>query len=85
MTLAKGCARYLVNFVRAQGGSGEDLAPLHSLDNFRVLGPAVGHFTTGHDFPAEDTKGPDVRLGGEPGVVEHFWRRPLDGELGTTV
>ena len=33
------------------------------------------------DLPAEDSEGPDVRLGGEAGVVEDLWRRPLDGEL----
>ena len=37
------------------------------------------------DLPAEDSEGPDVWLGGESGVVEHLWRRPLDGELGAAV
>ena len=36
-------------------------------------------------LPAEDSEGPDVRLGGEASVVEDLWGRPLDGELGATV
>ena len=45
------------------------------------------HDKTNHqtDLPAEDSEGPDVRLGGEPSVVEDLWRRPLDGELGAAV
>ena len=58
---------------------------MDSLDDLRVLGPSVGHLAAGHDFPAEDAKGPNVRLGGEAGVVEHFRRRPLNGELGPAV
>ena len=61
------------------------MAPLNPFHDFRVLGPAIGHFSAGHDFPAEDPEGPDVRFGGEPGVVEHFGGRPLNGELGSPI
>ena len=61
------------------------MAPLNPFHDFRVLGPAIGHFSTRHNFPAEDSEGPDVRFGGEPGVVEHFGGRPFNGEFGSPI
>ena len=51
---------------------------LEELLNVRDGG--VGRGTQGHDLPEEDAKGPDVRVGGVPSLVEEgLGGHPADG------
>lgn len=72
---------HLVYLLKAGLGSFQYDPPLYPLDNFRVLQAAIRHFAAREHLPHKYSVCPHVRFRAETRVVQHFWRRPLDGKF----